>query len=353
VSVFTLTQLEYLIHKSILQIVFATNCLSPCKECLFATNISSEISSKCKSCSTGSLLYNNTCLIVCPDKTFQSSVKDSDNITSIGICLDCPSQCASCSDNTSCTDCNSSSAFKYQIYNLTTNSTDCLSSCPINGFYENAVAGNETQNVTEYQCATCKTNCSVCSGATDCYKCAGFLVLSKNLCIDACPSGTVQSVQNILFKNTTVSNVSVCVECSVHLNDSSCLYCNSSECLACSTNFTLDYLASKKCLSQCTEGFYTVGDKVLASENYTYAVCEKCSVECKTCKDVATNCLTCKWVDSVVAGQYYQLGNTCYLAGTCPSGYFADQVSKTCQNCSLIIAGCLICSSNKFCTDCN
>jgi hypothetical protein len=72
---------------------------------------------------------------VCPNKTFQSSVKDSDNITMIGICVDCPTQCGSCSNGSSCTNCDSSSSYKYEIYNSTANTTDCLSSCPINGYY--------------------------------------------------------------------------------------------------------------------------------------------------------------------------------------------------------------------------
>ncbi len=51
-------------------------------------------------------------------------------------------------------------------------------------------------------------------------------MLKSNLCIESCPAGTVHAIKDILFKNTTVSNVSVCIDCAVFWNDSSCVYCN-------------------------------------------------------------------------------------------------------------------------------
>lgn len=72
------------------------------------------------------LLYNNTCLNACPDKTFVSTVTDTDNVTVIDVCVDCLPQCGSCTNNTSCSTCNSSGTYKYQLNNTSNNSIDCL-----------------------------------------------------------------------------------------------------------------------------------------------------------------------------------------------------------------------------------
>ncbi len=89
-------------------------------------------------------------------------------------------------------------------------------------------------------------------------------MLRSNLCIESCPTGTVNAIQDIIFKNTSVSNVSVCVDCGVFFNDSNCLYCNLSACSACKANYSLDYLSGKKCVSTCPDGYYKVSNVLTA-----------------------------------------------------------------------------------------
>lgn len=50
---------------------------------------------------------------MCPGRTYQSVVKDLDNVTVIGVCVDCAVQCAACVDSSSCTNCNPSGNYKY------------------------------------------------------------------------------------------------------------------------------------------------------------------------------------------------------------------------------------------------
>lgn len=205
---------------------------------------------------------------------------------------------------------------------------------------------------TSYQCSTCKADCSLCLSNNDCYKCSGFLILSSNTCVSSCPSFTVNITKDIVFKNTTIPNVSACIECSVQYNDSNCQYCDTVACVACKVGYFLDYLATKKCLQECTAGYYKAA-KVLVAESYNFGVCEKCNQECGTCDVVPGNCTSCKWVANDTSQQYYLLGNTCYKYGQCPSGFFSDMTNKLCSNCTLAMVGCLTCLSINNCTQCN
>ena len=92
-------------------------------------------------------LYNGTCLASCPAKTFQSSKIDNvDNVTVIDICVDCLAQCGSCINQTECSNCDPNGGYKFEFFNATNNSTDCLSQCPIDGYYEGTVTVNSTNN---------------------------------------------------------------------------------------------------------------------------------------------------------------------------------------------------------------
>ena len=55
-----------------------------------------------------------------------------------------------------------------------------------------------------------------------------------------------------------------------------CEYCSSTACLACQGNYSLDYLNSKKCVSTCPDGYYSVIKVLTQYSNYSYSVCEKC-----------------------------------------------------------------------------
>jgi len=49
-------------------------------------------------------------------------------------------------DNGSCSTCDAGGSYKYEYFNETLNETDCLSQCPINGYYENSVTVDNTIN---------------------------------------------------------------------------------------------------------------------------------------------------------------------------------------------------------------
>ena len=137
------------------------------------------------------------------------------------------------------------------------------------------------------------------------------------------------------------------------MNDSQCEYCSAANCLACKGNYSLDYLVTKKCMQQCADGYYSVIKVLTQYSNYSYSVCEKCSVQCATCVNLNNNCTSCKWVDNLTTSQYYKLDNSCYLSQNCPITYYADSTTKTCADCSKSIQGCINCQSFNNCTLCD
>jgi proprotein convertase subtilisin/kexin type 5 len=70
-----------------------------------------------------------------------------------------------------------------------------------------------------------------------------------------------------------------------------------------------------------------------------------CNVNCKTCVNTSTTCLSCGF--SSIGANLYLLGNQCLL--NCPHSYFADINTNQCVSCHL---GCALCFGSAI-TQCS
>lgn len=95
------------------------------------------------------------------------------------MCLQCPSACLSCLNDTYCTACLSGRTYLYPKTN------NCITDCPL-GYY-----GNSTSAI----CNSCSSKCLTCAySANNCLSCSsGFylvrLSVSSYDCLSSCPSG--------------------------------------------------------------------------------------------------------------------------------------------------------------------
>jgi hypothetical protein len=160
-------------------------------------------------CTSGYLLYNNTCVTACPANQLtndnQKCVPCSTNFVNCstcsasaclscnygrlangsclpcdpgtydlaGSCANCPSSCSTCTSQTSCQAC----VPNYYLYLAA-----CVDNCPRN------MVPNGTQ------CTPCLAQCAVCNLTNGlCSVCEGGLFLYSNLCYSSCPAPLVVS----------------------------------------------------------------------------------------------------------------------------------------------------------------
>lgn len=118
--------------------------------------------------------------------------------------------------------------------------------------------------------------------------------------------------------------------------DYPCLTCNTaistSTCTSCIASTNL-YLQDSSCVASCGDGFITNPDTSIKT-------CLACDNSCKTCQTSITNCISCN------AGSGL-LNNACLT--TCPSGYFMNSNTNTCDAC---VSPCFTCSDLNTCTSC-
>ncbi len=149
-----------------------TSCISNCKTC--------EDMNYCLACNSGLMLYHITpdgdkCSSVCPAGTYISVE------TSGSVCRPCLENCNSCTNNTKCLNCASSTRYFY--------STDdglldhCVDKCP-GGYYP----------TTDFTCEPCLDHCELCGTKGHCAQCAsGYFLyvvsVDEDKCLSPCNAG--------------------------------------------------------------------------------------------------------------------------------------------------------------------
>jgi hypothetical protein len=235
----------------------------------------------------------------------------SNQYSSNGQCLDCPTKCTSCEGPNKCTTCESS-------LSVNTSTGLCGISCPLGQYDNNGI------------CSDCSTNCATCTSYNKCTSCKNTQrINSLQMCEPDCPPTKYAYKDN-------------CIECA-----SKCLTClNDQMCLSCYGNAILTPLY--KCDLGCASNEYKNNS----------GVCSRCPTGCSTCIDSNT-CTSC------VQGLIYNRGqcisecpsgslknkNNCYTIVNCPDGMFQDfNNSGECSQCA---NNCLKCVSKNACYKCD
>lgn len=304
-------------------------CDSKCATC----KTSSDMCTSCNKDSSLSYLYNNNCLTECPNGTINTDK----------ICFDCDPSCKTCEGTVnSCTSCNSplllykskciqrdecSSDMNRYKDTINNKCLDCVEGCKICGTsstqcyecQEGYVLKNDKcyQKMTSCEegyfltsdnlCEPCdSTKCKSCvSTATTCTSCVGSLLLQSNTCVSTCSAGYFP-------------NENRCFNC-----DPTCESCSSySQCDTCKSNLVL---LDGRCIQQneCDnkEGYFT-------SSSNDMLLCKKCQTEnCSKCSS-ENKCTLCSL-------NFYVFNGNCI--GDCPTGYKADEASRTCLKSNVII----------------
>lgn len=135
-------------------------CRSPCVTCSSILN--------CTSCYTNMLLYFGQCVSICPDGSYPSVTQ----------CLQCPTMCQKCKNDSMNVVCTTCSNGKFMIATIP---GQCITNCP-DGWYP---------NYGTYQCYQCQTPCGNCQSATSCSTCiTGYLIYHGDcLQTSECPPG--------------------------------------------------------------------------------------------------------------------------------------------------------------------
>ncbi|EWS73119.1 zinc finger lsd1 subclass family protein (macronuclear) [Tetrahymena thermophila SB210] len=270
-------------------------CNINCLTCKGKTN------SDCLSCNTNKYYQpdDNTC----GDKCKITQYKNGNN------CTPCHETCYDCSAGTE-KDCNScskaSNRFLYE--------KQCLSQCP-DQYYPDK---------TSQTCKQCHSTCFNCSGpnSDQCTKCSGDLYLNPgNKCLDSCPDGQFKNQAN----NTCESCDSNCVACIKAKNN----------CTKCNPKMFLD--SDGVCKNSCPDGKWT---------NNSTRQCELCDPNCKTCDNVSkSNCKSCN------SPLFLDL-NSKKCVSPCPSKFYGNQSTQTCDKCEITCQECSGPNSNQ-CTKCS
>ncbi|KAL4493949.1 hypothetical protein ABPG72_021966 [Tetrahymena utriculariae] len=275
----------------------------------------------CLTCQASYFLYISACVQNCPSNTYQSSST---------TCLDCNSNCKTCSSSGKPNNCQSCSGTLF----LSTSGNTCTSNCLINEF----------KNTSNNKCIPCHSSCSTCSGSSNnnCLSCSGSSYFNSVIktCEPSCPDGT--------YPNSTGN---ICSQC-----DSSCATCNggtSSNCLSCTypTRYFQPY--SSQCVTKCNSKYKTnclscsgsnffdsaANSCVVSCPKGTYKnqsknICSPCDDNCTTCNGPNTNqCLTC------ALPKYYQ-PSTGQCVQQCNLNQYQDDLSVSCLNCHQSCASC-------------
>ncbi|CAD8151516.1 unnamed protein product [Paramecium pentaurelia] len=277
-------------------------CLSPCQTC-------NGGSGTCKTCKTGFILNDNSCIC-------QPGYYTIDQIT----CIECLKPCATCLTNGGgCSTC------------LDT-SNQIAPSCSCKEGY--------IMNTSTHYCQNCPNNCKICSSTSVCTQCHNNYWNNGGIC-SQCLKPCINCSSN--------SNCTTCID-TQHQTPHQCkcaegyvmntvsyicdlcqFPCNTCQttvnhCLTCASTYTINSTDHKcSCLNNEFES------------NSTPKTCQSCTSPCQTCSTSATNCTSC------VDGLNRKLENTQCI---CEDGYYEN---ITCLSCKL---PCINCLSELVCTSC-
>jgi hypothetical protein len=294
---------------------------STCLECFNPYNLLTG--NICQECNVGLDLYYNPITLNCGPVQYCASYSTQCNqclptyfLASPTSCVQCPTNCDTCSSSTVCTACQGS----YKLYPQGGN-VDC-DLCTSNGKFVNAGG----------QCADCDNSCGTCSGtSTSCLTCntgSGYkMVVGTNQCVLSCPDGyfddgtnncqkcakTCQTCQGaadtcLICKDASQtpngSPGKCCVENCATCNNGVCSACKSAfflsataDCVACDSSCSTCEITAAKCTS-CPTGSYLYSDNhcgqcTEAGVFKSDLLCTACDKSCLTCKEKATVCTSC------------------------------------------------------------
>ena len=195
--------------------------------------------------------------------------------------------------------------------NKTLSAGHCIDGCP-RGSFQSVDEGKQVS------CKLCDAACAECigDGAGQCTKCNEMFVLDGSTCTSECPSGA--------FKDLSMRKCSAC--------DKGCLTCDGagpSDCTSCPRKMVL-VEDRGQCASGCPDGYYQ------ASTDGGAVVCHKCDSSCSTCSGEGLGkCLTCH------QGSYLS-DKTC--VAVCPPLTFGDDQTLSCLSCH---SSCQTCSGSS------
>ncbi|XP_057288919.1 proprotein convertase subtilisin/kexin type 5 isoform X1 [Pezoporus wallicus] len=241
------------------------SCGPSCRTCEKSADI-------CTSCPEGKFLTHDTCVSLCPQKTFG-------NVLS-GKCEMCMDGCEMCSDHWHCQKCQAE-----EDQPLFLHEGRCLQECP-EGYF------NDSET-----CKECSGSCKTCMGtATKCLSCKSPLLLEQWKCKPTC------SEKHFASEGTCKHCPEMCLEC---------IY--NEICKECMDDF---FLHEGKCVQDCPSHFY-------AEDKH----CFPCHADCKDCDGPdSDDCTEC-------AISYFVLySGTCFEE--CPEGTYYDEATKDCQACN-------------------
>ncbi|EWS76001.1 zinc finger lsd1 subclass family protein (macronuclear) [Tetrahymena thermophila SB210] len=282
-----------------------------CTKCNSGLFIQSDINNGCDICQDGFFISGNYCKR-CKENCYKC--KDLNNcekcadgfFSKNGICTLCPKdlKCKTCSDEITCTSCNSGEYF----YSNNTCDT-CKEEYQIDGIL----------------CKNCKQNCLKCSSKDACSQCTNRYFLKSGNC-EAC--------------NPSLN----CLTCSDQLSCTSCTkdkYINpDGQCDFCREGYFIENQFCKKCSDNCQK-CSSVSQCIQCSQGYFLKgnVCKQCTPQ--------MNCLTCineNSCESCEPGKFIQKDGKC---DKCEQGYYIE--NKYCRQCKI---GCSICTSYFKCDQC-
>jgi len=247
---------------------------------------------KCSECEPGYYLYNTTCDITCPPRTFL-------NVTS-GHCIDCFENCAACKGNkTTCTKCSSTTFMQPPSWVAPANDPmpemRCREDCPVTFFGE----------VNSRVCEPCYVTCQVCTDPTNyCPICRhnAWMMRPPGQCLPKCPESYYGD-----------------------LGDRTCKPCHSN-CL--------------ECFGSKADNCITCADSTMWSDN---GACKSCHPTCARCRGgTYKDCIACDKTSYLDNGECKKLD--------CPISFWPNLATGKCELCP---GSCRKCHSPDECYECN
>ncbi|NWR75520.1 PCSK5 convertase, partial [Centropus unirufus] len=241
------------------------SCDPSCRTCEKSADL-------CTSCPEGKFLIRDTCVSLCPQKTFG-------NVAS-GKCERCMDGCEMCFNHWHCQKCQAEQGQLLFLHN-----GKCLQECP-EGYFNDA----ET-------CKECSGSCKTCMGSeTKCLSCESPLLLEQWKCKPTC------SEKHFASEGICKHCPEMCQEC-----------IDTDTCRECMDEF---FLHEGKCVQDCPSQFY-------GEDKH----CFPCHADCKYCDGPdSDDCTECA-IDSFVL-----YSGMCFEE--CPEGTYYEEATEDCQACN-------------------
>jgi hypothetical protein len=291
----------------------------------------------CTECISGTVKNGDSC--ECPSDTYFDE--------KLLICIDCSSECTSCTSEDTCKTCQSglilvegkclcSNSKQYWDQNSCLNCQEGCVTCTKNTC-EKCPDGTYFISAS-WSCKPCSVPCLTCSSSSECITCIenSERVGSDCLCIkDYGFNG------KICEKCENYSLNGYCQECPVL-----CSKCESDlKCSSCESRSIL-----QEGLCECIEGDTIINNHCKKCESFIEdKVCQSCPDLCTSCS-ARNECLSCIENSEIRSGVckclegFIQVNQSC---STCPSSTFFSK--GRCEECPRLCEECL---SSEFCTQC-